>query len=74
MKEIQLTPLSPNDREQFILDNQEAFRYGAMQEFGVRNERFEEDGEIISRDTIAHCLGRAKPTGLCWKARQSAAW
>ena len=60
MKEIQLTPLSPNDREQFILDNQEAFRYGAMQEFGVRNERFEEDGEIISRDTIAHCLAQGE--------------
>ena len=36
----------------FILDNQEAFRYGAMEEFGLRDNHFEEDGEIISRQTI----------------------
>ncbi|MBO4725727.1 MAG: GNAT family N-acetyltransferase [Firmicutes bacterium] len=50
--EIKLTPLTPDDREQFILDNQEAFRYGAMEEFGMRDDHFEEPGEIISRDTI----------------------
>ena len=26
--DIQLCPLEENDREQFILDNQEAFNYG----------------------------------------------
>lgn len=50
--EIKLTPLTPEDREQFILDNQEAFRYGAMEEFGMRDDHFEEPGEIISKDTI----------------------
>lgn len=33
---ITLQPLLPEDRNQFILDNQEAFRYGAMEEFGMR--------------------------------------
>ncbi len=52
MAEIILTPLTPDDREQFILDNQEAFNYGALEEFGRRDVHFEEEGEIISRETI----------------------
>ena len=52
MKGIILTPLTPDDRERFILDNQEAFNYGALEEFGRRDGHFEEDGEIISRETI----------------------
>ena len=49
---IELRPLAPEDREQFILDNQEAFNYGALEEFGLRDDHFEEDGEVISRETI----------------------
>ena len=53
---ISLQPLHPSDREQFIKDNQEAFNYGALEEFGLRNDRFEETNEdgnqIISRETI----------------------
>ena len=49
---IYLSLLDPNDREQFIIDNQFAFKYGALEEFGCRDEHFEEDGEIISRQTI----------------------
>ena len=49
---IELRPLAPSDREQFIQDNQEAFNYGALEEFGLRDDHFEEDGEIISRETI----------------------
>ena len=49
---VELRPLHPSDREQFILDNQEAFNYGALEEFGRRDDHFEEDGEIISRETI----------------------
>lgn len=49
---VTLSPLIPDDREQFILDNQEAFLYGATQEFGMRDGHFEEDGQIISRATI----------------------
>ena len=50
--DIKLVPLTEDDREKFILDNQEAFNYGALQEFGRRDDHFEEDGEIISRKTI----------------------
>ena len=52
MANVILIPLEEEDRNQFILDNQEAFRYGAMEEFGLRDDHFEEDGEIISRKTI----------------------
>ena len=52
MTDIRLLPLTLDDREQFILDNQEAFNYGALEEFGCRDDHFEEDGEIISRETI----------------------
>ena len=49
---VQLLPLEYDDREQFITDNQEAFNYGAMEEFGLRDNHFEEEGQIISRETI----------------------
>ena len=49
---IRLLPLQDSDREQFVRDNQEAFRCGAMEKFGLRDSRFEEPGEIISRATI----------------------
>lgn len=52
MTNITLVPLAPDDRNQFILDNQEAFNYGALEEFGRRDDHFEEEGEIISRETI----------------------
>jgi len=55
---VKLTPLIENDRNQFVLDNQEAFRYGAMEEFGLRDDHFEEDGEIISRRTIEESIDR----------------
>ena len=56
MTEVQLVLLEASDREQFIRDNQEAFNYGALEEFGQRDDHFEEDGEIISHDTIAHAI------------------
>ena len=49
---IQLEPLQPEDKDQFVRDNQAAFNYGALVEFGLRDAHFEEDGEIISRKTI----------------------
>ena len=52
MAGIRLVPLEQDDREQFILDNQEAFNYGALEEFGMRDDHLEEDGQIISRDTM----------------------
>ena len=56
MGEVILIPLKSNDREQFITDNQEAFNYGALEEFGRRDDHFEEDGEIISRETIEQSI------------------
>ncbi len=56
MANITLTRLTGDDREQFVLDNQRAFFYGAMEEFGVRDDHFEEDGEIISRKTIENSI------------------
>ena len=56
MTKIYLLPLESSDREQFIKDNQEAFNYGALEEFGKRDDHFEEEGEIISHDTIAKAI------------------
>ena len=53
---VDLIPLEPDDREQFILDNQWAFKHGAMEEFGKRDDHLDFDGEIISRKTIEHCI------------------
>lgn len=53
---VTLAPLTADDREQFILDNQEAFKYGAAEEFGMWDDHFEEDGEIISRETIEESI------------------
>ena len=54
-----LIPLESSDREQFILDNQWAFKYGAMMEFGARDDHMDDDGEIISRKTIERCIDDA---------------
>lgn len=56
MTRITLLPLQEEDREQFIKDNQRAFKYGATEEFGLRDDHFEEDNEIISRDTIIRSI------------------
>lgn len=56
MKHIQLCPLTSDDREQFIKDNQEAFNYGALEEFGRRDDHFEEGEQIISRETIERSI------------------
>ena len=56
MTEVQLIPLETSDREQFIRDNQESFNYGALEEFGQRDDHFEEDGEIISHETISRSI------------------
>ena len=53
---VTLVPLNCEDREQFILDNQWAFKYGALEEFGKRDDHIDDDGEIISRHTIERCI------------------
>ena len=64
MADITLTLLTGNDREQFILDNQRAFKYGAMEEFGERDSHFEEDGEIISERPLKTVLIMVLFTGF----------
>jgi len=54
--DIKLISLTEDDREQFILDNQEAFNYGALEEFGRRDDHFEEGENIISRKTIEESI------------------
>ena len=56
MENVSLALLTQDDREQFIRDNQEAFNYGALEEFGRRDDHFEEEGEIISRETIERSI------------------
>ena len=58
MANVTLTRLTEDDREQFILDHQWAFKYGAMEEFGCRDDHMEEDGEIISRKTIEESIDK----------------
>ncbi|MDO4757103.1 MAG: GNAT family N-acetyltransferase [Parabacteroides sp.] len=55
-KRVTLERLTPNDREQFILDNQWAFKHGAMIEFKERDKHIDEFGEIISYETIEQCI------------------
>ena len=57
---VTLVPLTADDREQFILDNQWAFKYGALMEFGERDDHLDGDGEIISRATIERSLDDPK--------------
>ena len=56
---VELIPLTEEDREQFILDNQWAFKHGALCEFGERDDHIDADGEIISRRTIQRCIDAA---------------
>lgn len=65
MTEIVLQLLQEEDRDQFILDNQEAFRYGAMEEFGLRDDHLEEDGEIISKATIEKAIAGGIAYRIC---------
>lgn len=57
---VTLVSLMADDREQFIMDNQWAFKHGAMIEFGKRDDHIDDDGEIISRDTIERCIDDPK--------------
>ena len=66
MANITLARLTGDDREQFILDNQRAFKYGAMEEFGNRNDHMEADGEIISRKTIEDSIDN----GVAYRIRE----
>ena len=55
---VKLEPLNSEDENQFITDNQRAFKYGAEQYFTLEEmeEQYEEPGEIISRKTISRSI------------------
>ncbi len=57
---ISLVSITPDDKEQFILDNQRAFKYGAQTMFGMRDDRTEEVEEVISRKTIERSMNGEK--------------
>ena len=67
---VQLLPLECSDREQFISDNQEAFNYGAMEEFGLRDNHFEEEGQIISRDTVEQSIDSGEAYRIVWDGKK----
>jgi hypothetical protein len=50
MTDIQLLPLERSDRERFIRDNQEAFNYGALEEFGRRDDHVASEERLESVD------------------------
>ena len=55
---IRLELLKKEDEEQFIKDNQYAFKYGVEQYFSMSEmeDQYEEEGEIISRETIYNSI------------------
>ncbi len=62
---VKLVPLTAEEREQFILNNQIAFKYGAMEEFGLQDDHVDEDGEIISRQTIEESIDCPENEAYC---------
>ena len=56
MTGIRLVPLERDDREQFILDNQEAFNYGALEEFGMRDDHLYEDEKRLLIQTAVFLI------------------
>ena len=56
--DIKLSPLETTDREQFIKDAQESFKYGATEEFGMRDNHFDKEGQTISRHHLNECLDK----------------
>ena len=57
---IRLETLRNEDEERFILDNQYAFKFGAEQYFTPKEMegQYEEEGEIISHETIHESIHR----------------
>ena len=68
--EINLVPLQEEDREQFIKDNQWAFKYGATEEFGMRDDHFEEGDQIISRETIEMSIDEGEAYRIVYEGKK----
>ena len=63
---MKLVPLHEDDREQFILDLQWAFRYGAQIEFGMRDDRTEEGSSFLPKSiAVASERQRGVPSRHC---------
>ena len=71
MQDIRLEPLMESDRKQFIRDNQEAFRFGALKEFGCRDDHFEEEGEIISAGTITESIDKGEAWRILYREQRA---
>lgn len=56
IQKVTLVPINKEDRSQFILDCQESFRYGSLEEFGERNVHLDKDGEVMPRHSIEAVL------------------
>ncbi|MFY9263588.1 MAG: GNAT family N-acetyltransferase [Actinomycetaceae bacterium] len=56
--DVTLVVLTDDDREQFIRYMQRAFKYGALEEFGVRNPHVDAQGETISRSRVENAINR----------------
>jgi len=59
---ISLVPLDPADREKFIKDAQESFKYGATKEFGMRDNHLDKEGQTLSRKLLEESLNNEKST------------
>ena len=59
---ISLVPLDPSDREKFIKDAQESFKYGATEEFGMRDNHLDKEGQTLSRKLLEESLNNEKST------------
>ena len=68
-QDVTLEKLKENDKEQFIKNNQEAFNYGALEEFGPKYNHFEEEGQIISRETIIKSIEEGEAYNILLKEK-----
>lgn len=57
---VRLERLEASAQEAFIRANQAAFNYGALEEFGQRHAYFEEEGQVIARETILLSLAHGQ--------------
>lgn len=68
--QVILERLASRDQEAFILANQEAFNYGALEEFGQRHTYFEEEGQVIARDTVLMSLEQGQAYWIVQEGRR----
>lgn len=71
MVNVELKPLEKSDENQFIPDNQEAFNYGVLQEFGCRDDHFEEDEQIIAQKTIEHSTANGEAYRILYEGKKA---